>query len=159
MFDADALLAEFFRADVDAERLPGLSRLLSARNTLHALITLFRGGDDEVLVRLLVLRDIGARAAAPRWQPAELSAHFAYLNPVKLDTVLKRLREHGLLVWDGDDGSYALSQPARLVLAALSTLLGKAATKPSWATSPRRWPLAKRWATCPPTACNTCWRG
>ena len=125
MFDADALLAEFFRADVDAERLPGLSRLLSARDTLHALITLFRGGDDEVLVRLLVLRDIGARAAAPRWQPAELSAHFAYLNPVKLDTVLKRLREHGLLVWDGDDGSYALSQPARLVLAALSTLLGQ----------------------------------
>ena len=40
-----------------------------------------------MLVRLLVLREIGARAEAPRWNPQELQGHFAYLDPVKLDTV------------------------------------------------------------------------
>lgn len=101
-----------------------LQPLLGARDLLGTFIALFRGGEEEVIIRLLVLREIGARADAPRWSPQDLQQHFAYLNPVKLETVLKRLREHGLLIWDGDSGLYELSDPARAALASLSTLLG-----------------------------------
>jgi len=52
-----------------------------------------------------------------------LQAHFCYLDPVKLDTVLKRLRENDLLVWDPEQRIYQLSSIGRLTLSALATLL------------------------------------
>ena len=119
----DSLLGDFFQPGFNPLELGGVASLLRARSFLDAFITLFRGGDDEVLVRLLVLRGVGARADAPRWSPQELHAHFAYLNPVKLDTVLKRLRDNGLLVWDSDEQLYDLAETGRVALAALSTLI------------------------------------
>ncbi|MFC4160229.1 hypothetical protein [Chitinimonas lacunae] len=100
-----------------------MTELLRARTLLDAFITLFRGGDEEVLARLLVLREIGRHGEVPFWTPQALQAHFVYLNPVKLDTVLKRLRENGLLCWEGEDGGYRLSEPGRVALAALAALL------------------------------------
>lgn len=116
-------LGEFFAQGIEAADLPALFPLLRAREALNALITLFRGGEDEVLVRLMVLREIGTRADAPCWSPQELQAHFGYLDPVKLDTVLKRLRENDLLVWDPEQRIYQLSPIGRLTLSALATLL------------------------------------
>lgn len=115
--------ADFFRADFEPLQLPALAGLLHSRELLSAFIALFRGGEDEVLVRLLVLREIARRAEAPRWSPQELQQHFAYLNPVKLDTVLKRLREFGLLVWDNDQQLYQLSERGRIAVASISALL------------------------------------
>lgn len=117
------LSGEFFQPGFDPADLGSLAGLMRARPFLDAFITLFRGGEDEVLVRLLVLREIGARAAAPRWSPQELQIHFSYINPVKLDTVLKRLRDNGLLIWDSDEQLYDLAQTGRVALAALSTLV------------------------------------
>ncbi|MBB5192488.1 hypothetical protein HNQ50_003229 [Silvimonas terrae] len=115
-------LAEFFQPGFNPADLAPLASLLRARESLGALITLFRGGEDEVMVRLLILRVIGSRADAPRWRPQELETHFSYINPIKRDTVLKRLRENGLLVWDSDEGLYSLSESARIALAAIATL-------------------------------------
>ncbi|GAA5786381.1 hypothetical protein [Chitiniphilus shinanonensis] len=115
-------LTDFFQAGFDARDLGPLDALLRAKPYLDALITLFRGGEDEVLMRLLVLREIGARADAPRWSPQDIQAHFVYLNPVKLETVLLRLRQNGLLVWDSDAALYSLSEPGRVALAAVATL-------------------------------------
>ncbi|SFN80753.1 hypothetical protein SAMN05660284_02298 [Formivibrio citricus] len=119
----DSFLDDFFRPGFNPLELGGVASLLRARPFLDAFITLFRGGEDEVLVRLLILREIGARAEAPRWSPQELQTHFAYINPVKLDTVLKRLRDNGLLVWDSDEQLYDLAESGRVALAALSTLI------------------------------------
>lgn len=113
--------ADFFSTGFDPRDLPPLAELLRAKPLLDAFVTLFRGGDEEVLARLLVLREIGRRGDSPYWTPQALQAHFAYLNPVKLDTVLKRLRENGLLCWE--DGAYRLSEPGRVALAALTALL------------------------------------
>ncbi|MEK6708034.1 MAG: hypothetical protein AABY81_04405 [Pseudomonadota bacterium] len=120
---AGSLLGEFFAQGIEAADLPALFPLLRARETLNAFITLFRGGEDEVLVRLMVLREIGMRADVPYWSSQELQAHFAYLDTVKLDTVLKRLRENDLLVWDAEQRIYQLSAAGRVTLSALATLL------------------------------------
>jgi len=101
-------LREFFASGIEAADLPALFPLLRAREALNAFVTLFRGGEDEVLIRLMVLREIGTRAEAPQWTSQELQAHFAYLDPVKLDTVLKRLRENDLLIWDIEQRLYQL---------------------------------------------------
>ncbi|WP_137935864.1 hypothetical protein [Chitinivorax sp. B] len=120
----DNPLADFFRPGVELADLPALFPLLRAREALNAFITLFRGGDDEVLIRLMILREIGARADAPRWSPQELKATFAYLDATKLNTVLHRLRDNELLVWDNDESVYQISTAGRMALAAIATLLG-----------------------------------
>ncbi|MGB0126522.1 MAG: hypothetical protein WBP72_02705 [Rhodocyclaceae bacterium] len=116
-------LQDFLAPNVLPEDVPGLHGLLAARPLIGAFVALFRGGDEEVLVRLAVLREIGARAEAPHWSPRELEARFVWLDPVKLDTVLKRLREHELLVWDSDTRLYALAPAGRVALAALDQML------------------------------------
>lgn len=116
-------LAEFFAPGIIPEDVPQFFPLFAAKPLIGAMIALFRGGDEEVLVRLAVLREIGLRADAPDWSPRELEAHFAFFATAKLATVLSRLREHELLLWNTEQRVYRLSSAGRMVLAALSNLL------------------------------------
>lgn len=118
----DPFLSDFLAPGVDADEVPELAALNAARPLLDAFITLFRGTEAEVLMRLLVLREIGREADSPRWSPEALRARFAYLDPVKLETVLKRLRDNTLLAI-GEDGHYALSDVGRNAVAAIAMLL------------------------------------
>lgn len=116
-------LDDFFVAGIRPADLATVERLTGAWPYLSVFITLFRGGDEEVLMRLLVLRELGTQTETPFWTPQALAHRFAYLNPVKLDTILKRLREGGLLNWQSDSGLYQLSEGARVALAALATMV------------------------------------
>jgi hypothetical protein len=116
-------LAEFFAPGIDPQDVSLLFPLVSAKPLIGAMIALFRGGEEEVMVRLAVLREIGLRAEAPDWSPRELETHFAFFAQAKLNTVLGRLREHELLLWDSERRVYRLSTAGRMVLASLSGLL------------------------------------
>lgn len=116
-------LAEFFAPGIEPHDVPQLFPLLNARLYIDALIAMFRGGNEEVLVRLMVLREIGLRAEAPEWSPQELNVHFSFVAQAKFSTVLNRLREHGLLLWDAERRVYQLSSAGRMVLSALSNLM------------------------------------
>ncbi len=118
----DPILSDFLAPGVDADEVPELAALASARPLLDAFITLFRGTEAEVLMRLLVLREIGREADSPRWPSEALRARFTYLDPVKFETVLKRLRDNALLAI-GEDGHYALSDIGRNAVAAIAMLL------------------------------------
>ena len=116
-------LADFFAPGIEPNDVPQFFPLVEAKSLIGAMIALFRGGDDEVMIRLMVLREIGLRASAPEWTPRELQSHFAFINQSKLNTVLGRLRDHELLLWDGGRHVYQLSSAGRMVLSALSNLL------------------------------------
>jgi len=116
-------LTEFFVPGVIPQDVEQLFPLFAAKPLIGAMIALFRGGEDEVLVRLMVLREIGLRAEAPEWAPRDLETYFAFIAPAKLHTVLGRLREHELLLWDTERRIYQLSTAGRMVLSALSNLL------------------------------------
>ncbi len=120
-------LPEFLAAGVVANDLPALFPLLAAKPLLGAFTALFHGGEDAVIARLLVLREIGMRGDAPRWSPQELESHFSYLDPIKLQTILNRLKEHDLLRWDGDRRQYTVSPAGRIALSAIGHLLKFAA--------------------------------
>ncbi|UZW59499.1 hypothetical protein [Lysobacter enzymogenes] len=120
---AETSLQDYLRADIVAADLPDLQPLLGARDLLRAFSTLFHGGEESVMVRLLVLRAIGERGQAPDWSPQELREHFAYLDPVKFDTVIGRLRDNDLLLWDGQTQRYRISPAGRQALAAIGMLL------------------------------------
>lgn len=115
-------LAEFLTPGVEPDDVPALWSLVRSRELINTFITLFRGGEEEVFVRLHVLREIGGRADHPRWLPEELRRHFSYIDPTKLETVLGRLRTNGLLVY-GEDSAYQFSDGGRNALAAVSGLL------------------------------------
>lgn len=117
------VLEEFFRPGIEPEDLPALFPLLRSRDALNAFTSLFRGGDEEVVIRLLVLREIGHRGERPLWSTQEIRAHFAYLEETKLQTVLHRLRDTELLVWDTETSLYQISPCGRMALSALSVLL------------------------------------
>ncbi|WP_064504903.1 hypothetical protein [Frateuria defendens] len=121
--DATPPLHDYLRDGIVAADLPDLHALMGARELLRAFSTLFHGGEESVMVRLLVLRTLGERGAAPDWAPQELRDQFAYLDAVKFDTVLGRLREHGLLLWDGASQRYRISPVGRQALAAIGMLL------------------------------------
>jgi hypothetical protein len=118
----DFNLQSFLNPGVEPDDVPTLWALVRARPLVDTFITLFRGGEEEVFIRLHVLREIGARADLPRWQPDELRRHFSYIDTIKLETVLKRLRENGLMVF-GEDGSYQFSDAGRNAVAAVAVLL------------------------------------
>lgn len=116
-------LAEFLAPGIEATDVPELDALLRAGPLIGAFITLFRGSDAEVLARLLVLREIGrAEGVASRWTPEALRSRFSYLDTVKLETVLKRLRENALLAF-ADDGHYHLSDLGRNATSAIGMLV------------------------------------
>lgn len=115
-------LAEFLSPGVAPDDVPALWSLVRSRELINTFITLFRGGEEEVFVRLHVLREVSARADHPRWLPEELRRHFSYIDPIKLETVLGRLRGNGLLVY-GEDGAYQFSDAGRNAVAAMAVLL------------------------------------
>lgn len=114
---------DYLRDGIVAADLPDLHPLLAAREQLRAFSTLFHGGEEIVMVRLLVLRAIGERGDAPDWSPQELREHFAFLDPVKFDTVIGRLRDNGLLAWDAHSQRYRISPVGRQALSALGLLV------------------------------------
>ena len=105
-------------SDVDA-----LFPLLQSAHVIQALIALFRGGSEEVMIRLAVLREIAARADAPEWTPQQLQAHLGFIDGIKLETVLKRLRDHNLLMWDSARRLNQVSSTARMILSSLANML------------------------------------
>jgi hypothetical protein len=121
--DADERLAAYLAPQIVAEDLPGLFPLLQAQPLLTAFSALFHGSLAAAQIRLLVLRDIGQRTDAPRWTRREIDTHFAYLDSAKLETIIKRLAEHSLLLWDGEDRSYRVSALGHGALAALAALM------------------------------------
>jgi len=121
--DADERLQDVLRDGVTAEDLPAVFPLLRGRSLLRAFSALFHGGEAQVLLRLLVLRTLGARAHAPEWAPSEIRDQLAFVEPVKLETVVQRLKEHELLTWDNETLRYRVSPLGRKALAAVATLL------------------------------------
>jgi hypothetical protein len=119
----DLPLDQYLAHGVREGDVAALAPLKGAGAMLNAFIMVFRGGEADVLIRLLVMREIGNRPDAPRWSPQELAQHFSYLDATKLNTVLGRLREFGLLLWDQEDRTYQLSGAARVALSALANVL------------------------------------
>lgn len=106
---------------VEAADIPVLFGLLKGRPWLEALIALFRGGEEEVLLRLLVLKTLAARAEAPAWGAQDIRAMLGFLDPAKLESTLKRLRDHELLLVN-EQGETKPSPIGRSLLTALNGL-------------------------------------
>jgi hypothetical protein len=116
-------LQSHFHEGIAPDEIEQVFHLKRAQPTLQAFTALFHGSQDGVLVRLLVLRELAADTAASAFSRADINQKLAYLIPESLETVLNRLRTHGLLAWDAPGAVYRITPMARNVLASLDTLL------------------------------------
>lgn len=119
----EEVLSGFFREDVIPEDLPMLFPLLQAKASVEAFSALFSGSPASVLVRLMILREIGRRGDDPHWSPRDIESMFSYVDETKLKSALLRLRNSGILVWLSDISRYQLSPLGRMALSALSTMM------------------------------------
>ncbi|WP_020654553.1 hypothetical protein [Massilia niastensis] len=119
----DDPLQAHFHEGVAPDEIEQVFHLKRAQTMLSAFTALFHGTQDGVLVRLLVLRELAGDTASSAFSRADINQKLAYLIPESLETVLNRLRTHGLLAWDAPAGVYRITPLARNVLAALETLL------------------------------------
>jgi hypothetical protein len=116
-------LQTHFQDGVAPDEIEQVYHLKRAQPMLQAFTALFHGSQDGVIVRLLVLRELASDAMDSAFSRADINTKFAYLIPESLETVLGRLRTHGLLAWDNPAAVYRITPLARNVLAALDTLL------------------------------------
>ncbi|QDE41054.1 hypothetical protein FIV34_18520 [Luteibacter pinisoli] len=119
----DERLQDLFRDGTVVEDLPAVFPLLRGRGLLRAFSALFHGSEAQVLLRLLVLRTLGARTHATEWTPQEIRDHLAFVDPVKLETVVQRLKDHDLLVYDTETQRYRVGPVGRKALGAIATML------------------------------------
>lgn len=116
-------LQAHFQEGVAPDEIEQVFHLKRAQPMLSAFTALFHGTQDGVLVRLLVLRELAGDTATSAFSRADINQKLAYLIPESLETVLNRLRGHGLLAWDAPAAVYRITPLARNVLSALETLL------------------------------------
>ncbi|MGF6275252.1 uncharacterized protein with PIN domain [Massilia sp. UYP11] len=116
-------LQAHFQEGVAPDEIEQVFHLKRAQPMLSAFTALFHGSQDGVLVRLLVLRELAGDTASSAFSRADINQKLAYLIPESLETVLNRLRGHGLLAWDAPGAVYRITPLARNVLSALETLL------------------------------------
>ncbi len=119
----EEVLSGYFREDIIPEDLPILFPLLQAKASVEAFSALFSGSSASVLVRLMILREIGRRGDDPHWSPRDIELMFSYVDETKLKSALLRLRNSGILVWLSDISRYQLSPLGRMALSALSTMM------------------------------------
>lgn len=119
----DEVLSGYFRTSVIPEDLPMLFPLLKAKESVEAFCALFSGSSASVLVRLMILREIGSRGDDPHWSPREIESMFSFVDETKLKSALLRLRNSGILIWLPDISRYQLSPLGRMALSALSTMM------------------------------------
>ena len=121
-FDESAF-QDFLSPGINPRDVDALFPLLQSANVIQALIALFRGGGEEVMIRLAILREIASRADTPEWTTQQLQTHLSFIDNTKLQTVLNRLRDHDLLMWDSGRRIYQLSSTARMILSSLANML------------------------------------
>lgn len=121
--EASTALQSFFDDKVSPDDIEQVFLLKKAQPLLQAFTALFHGGFNGVLVRLLVLRELVADTASSTISRADINLKLSYLDSDSLETVLLRLRSHGLLAWDAAQGVYRVTPMARNILAAVDSLL------------------------------------
>ncbi len=120
-------VADFFRDPDAASDSPLLWSLTQQPQLAHALSGLFHGNAALVQLRVWVFLQIATQGDAQ--MPREIiDEMFHALRPEALETVLKRFRDVGLLVWDESLRSYSLPPIAQRVASMLAPMATETVT-------------------------------
>jgi hypothetical protein len=105
------------------EDIPRLAMLTQARELIEAFTGVFRGTDEDVILRLYVLLAMAEQTGSAEWTPPSLQSALSFVEPFKVNTTIARLSECRLIAYEATPGVYRLTAPAFLVLAAWTSVM------------------------------------
>lgn len=116
-------IKNYFIEGIDTEDIIPLWHLFQKQSLLDAFITLFRGTQSDILIRLFILSEMVSKVDPPSWSMAELRHTFSYLTETAFETVVKRLRDGGLISYDRENNSYSVTPIGQKVQSSISLFL------------------------------------
>lgn len=116
-------IEDYFVTGLDPEDITPLWSLKQKLPLIDAFITVFHGTVMHVLIRLLVLAEMVSKVDPPVWPMSELRYVFGYLSETAFDTVLRRLRDGGLISYDREANSYTVTSLGQKLHGAISMFL------------------------------------
>ena len=102
-------IAEYFVPGADPDEIVCLWNLRQQSSRLDSFLGLFRGSLDSVMIRLLTLDEMISRSDQPVWTLTALRHTFSYLSETAFDTVMKKLRDSGLISYDRELSVYSVT--------------------------------------------------
>jgi hypothetical protein len=103
--------------------VPRLAMLAEAQDLISAFTGVFRGADEDVILRLYVLLTMADRSEGADWTPGALQSALGFVEEFKIHTTLTRLRECNLISYEATPGLYRLTASAFLVLACWTSVM------------------------------------
>jgi hypothetical protein len=103
--------------------IPRLALLAEASPLISVFTGIFRGSDEDVILRLYVLLTMSDRTDGAEWTPASLQSALGFIEPFKINTTIGRLSECGLIAYEPAPGIYRLTANAFLVLASWTSVM------------------------------------
>lgn len=119
--DAEARFEDYFREGAAPQDQQLLWQLTHQHALIDALRALFHGSESLVRLRLWVFMEL-MTLPSMRIERDDLNRHFHVLREEALDLALKRLREAGLLHWDGTAQHYTVPPLAQQLVGMLASL-------------------------------------
>jgi len=112
-----------FAKDVDPEDIAPFWNLRQKAPLLNSFVTLFRGTEMEITLRLLVLSEMVSKVDPPLWGMADLRHAFGYLSETAFDTTVKRLRDGGLVGYSRETNRYSVTKQGQKAQSAITNFL------------------------------------
>lgn len=102
-------LADFFSPVINPDDIIPLWEIKQKTATLNALVGLFKGSQDSVMVRLLVLSEMIARTDTPTWTLNALRHVLSYLSDSGFHKIISRLKDCGIIKYNRENNTYAIT--------------------------------------------------
>ncbi len=113
----------YFAYGIDPDDISPFWNLKQKSPLLNAFAALFQGPETYTLLRLLVLAEMVSKLNHPSWAMGELRHAFSYLSEKAFETVLRRLRDGGLIDYDRETNSYSVTPLGQKAHSSISLFL------------------------------------
>lgn len=119
----NSAINSYFGQGVDPDDIPSFWTLRNYLPRLCAFIGLFRGTEEDILVRLLFLMEMAARPEKADWSLNSLRHIFNYFSDTAFNTILLRLKDNGILSYNRETGNYSVTPLGQKAYGVISTFI------------------------------------
>ena len=119
----NSTIESYFNQGVDPDDIPSFWILRNHLPRLYAFVGLFRGAEEDILVRLLFLMEMAARPEKADWTLNSLRHIFNYFSDTAFTTILLRLKDNGIISYNRETGNYAVTPLGQKAYGVISTFI------------------------------------
>ncbi|MCL4474653.1 MAG: hypothetical protein M1508_00295 [Nitrospirae bacterium] len=119
----NSTIESYFDQGVDPDDIPSFWTLKNHLPRLYAFVGLFRGSEEDILVRLLFLMEMAVRPEKADWTLNSLRHIFNYFSDAAFSTILLRLKDNGIISYKRETGNYSVTPLGQKAYGVISTFI------------------------------------